>query len=139
VIEHFLGLAKKLSEIPGLSSKNREIVILVVGAKYQAGYELYAHKVLALKHGVSQAEIDSVLRTECPETFNDEEKAVYDASSDLLNKPGPLSEEKWTRLVAAISKDGATAAIQYVAFYSYIATILNGFDAKIPGAEPESN
>lgn len=133
--EHFLGMAVKLQDIPGLSLKNREIVILVVGAKYQADYELYAHKVLALKHGITEAEIESILHTECPRSFSTEERTVYDATCELVSKPGPLSEEKWRNLVAAITKDGATAVVQYAAFYSYVATILNGFDCRVPGAE----
>lgn len=130
--EHFIGMALSLQKIPGLSTKSREIVILVVGTKYQADYELYAHKVLALTHGVSQAEVDSILAGECPKTFVGEEKAVYDAVFELVHKPGPLSEAKWKDLVAAITKDGATAVIQYSAFYSYVSTILNGFACKIP-------
>ena len=60
--EHFLGMAVKLQDTPGLSVKNREIIILVVGTKYPADYDLYAQKVLALEYGVTQAEIDSILR-----------------------------------------------------------------------------
>jgi 4-carboxymuconolactone decarboxylase len=125
-------MAVEIQKIPGLTPKNREIVILVVGAKFQAAYEIYAHKVLALKYGVTHEEIDSLLRLECPSTFNSEERAVFEATRELVAKPGPLSDEKYAALVSAITKDGATAVLQYTAFYCYVATVLNGFDVQIP-------
>ena len=125
-------MAVSLQNIAGLSFKNREIIILVVGAKYQADYELYAHKVIALKHGVTQAEIDMILQMRCPSTFSVQEQIIYNTASELVSQPGPLSDERWMEVVGAITKDGATALVQYAAFYSYVATILNGFDCKIP-------
>jgi hypothetical protein len=76
-----------------------------------------------------------MLRGERPQTFDDVGKAVYDVANELVNKPGPLSEDKWADIVRLIGKEGVIAVVQYVAFYSYVCMILNGFDCKVPEDE----
>ncbi|KAK5143362.1 hypothetical protein LTR32_004500, partial [Rachicladosporium monterosium] len=44
-----MGLVGKAAALPGLSLEARETAILAVGARFQAGYELYAHTRMAVK------------------------------------------------------------------------------------------
>ena len=46
-----LEVVLALAKIPGLSKKARETSILVTGTKYQAAYELYAHRRNAVAEG----------------------------------------------------------------------------------------
>jgi 4-carboxymuconolactone decarboxylase len=133
--QHFLGMSKAISQVPGLSPRNREIAIITTGARFNAAYELYAHKVLGRMKGISEEEIEEMLRGKRPETFDEEGKAVYDAAHELVDGSGPLSQAAWDRLVKLLSKDGATALVQLVGFYSYVCMILRGFDCKIPDAD----
>jgi hypothetical protein len=122
-----------LMDIPGLSIKNREIVILATCAKFEAAYALYTHKVLGPLYGITQEELDTILRGERPKTLDDQARACYDVAYELTHRTGPLSEETWSNAVKQLSKSGATAVVQYVAWYSYVSTIVNGFDTKVPG------
>jgi 4-carboxymuconolactone decarboxylase len=133
--QHFLGMAKALAQIPGLKPRNREIAIITTGAKFDAVYELYAHKVLGEKQGVSSLEYDEILKGKRPEAFDEEGKAVYDVAYELVNSSGPLSQGAWNKAVELLGKDGATALVQYVGFYSYVCMILRGFDCKIPNID----
>lgn len=133
--KQFLGMAKAVSQLPGLAPKHREIAVLVTGAKFKAAYELYGHRLLALDRGISEEEFDVILRGECPATFTNDEKSVYALADDLVNKPGPLSQEKWDAVANPIGKHTAAGLVQVVAFYSYVSTILNGFDCKVPNAD----
>ncbi|OAL31230.1 hypothetical protein AYO20_08285 [Fonsecaea nubica] len=133
--EHLIEVANSLAQLPGLDFKNREIAIVTTGVKFNAAFELLAHTRHALRAGVTQAEIDAILRGERPDTFDDHAKAAYDVAHELVNRPGPLSEEQWARAVELFGKEGATALIHFVAFYSSVCVVLNGFDCKIPDGE----
>lgn len=128
-------MAKAVSQLPGLAPKHREIAVLVTGAKFKAAYELYGHKLLALDRGIAEEEFNAILRGECPATFTSDEQAVYALADDLVHQPGPLSQEKWDAVANPIGKDTAVGLVQVVAFYSYVSTILNGFDCKVPNAD----
>ena len=57
----FLQLFQAIGKLPGFVRKEREVVILVTGTKYQAAYELYAHRRIAVETaGLSQAEVDDI-------------------------------------------------------------------------------
>ncbi|CRG89207.1 hypothetical protein PISL3812_06243 [Talaromyces islandicus] len=133
--KQFLGMAKAVSQLVGLSPKHREIAVLVTGARFKAAYELYGHRLLALDRGIAEEEFNAILHGECPATFTSDEKAVYVLADDLVNQPGPLSQEKWDAVANPIGKDTAVGLVQVVAFYSYVSTILNGFDCKVPNAD----
>jgi 4-carboxymuconolactone decarboxylase len=133
--QHFLGMAKAIAQIPGLNPRNREIAIITTGAKFNAAYELYAHKVLGEMKGISPQEYDEILKGKRPESFDEEAKAVYDVAHKLVVGSGPLSRGAWDKAVELLTKDGATAVVQYVGFYSYVCMILRGFDCKIPNVE----
>ncbi|OCL11733.1 hypothetical protein AOQ84DRAFT_286603 [Glonium stellatum] len=133
--EHFLGMALAIAEIPGLNARNREIATITTGAKFNAAYELYAHRTLAEKHGVLVKEYETILTGHRPETLDEEGKALYDMAYEFMHGSGPLSQATWTNGVRLLTRDGAIAVVQYIAFYSYVCTILNGFDCRILSPE----
>lgn len=133
--EHFLGMAKALAQIPGLSAINREIATLVIGVRHDAQYELTAHKALGKKFGLSDAEIETLLDGKRPETFDESQNAIFDVAHDLAYGSGPLSQSVWDRAVSLLGKQAITAVVQYVGFYSYVCTLLRGFDVKVPAVE----
>ena len=49
-----------------------------------------------------------------------------------LEKPGVLRQEIWDSVVQEFGMSFAMAVVQYVGFYKYISTILNGFGGKVP-------
>lgn len=131
---HFLGMAKALRRLPGLSDLNREIATIVVGARFDAAYELVAHKHLGQKFGLSENEYLEILNGKKPETLTEEGKAVFDVAYELASGSGPMAQETWENAVRLIGKDATTAVVHYVGFYSYVSVILRGFDVKVPEA-----
>ena len=121
-------MAKALAKIPGLPHKAREVATLVVGAHTHAAYEVTAHSKLS---GIPKSELNDVHNSVCPDSFNAEEKATFKMANELF-KLGPVSTSTWNETVEVLGVSGATAVVQYVAFYKYVATILNGFDAQVP-------
>ena len=127
--QHFMGLAQAMAKILGLQSSTREIAILVVGAHTKAAYEEAAHQQLS---GFSKSELEDIEKRVCPAHFDEEKKAVFAYATELVEKPGPLSQETWQRTVNGIGVQGTTAVVHYVGFYKYVATILNGFNVQVP-------
>lgn len=123
-----MGMIKGMAKIPGLSPRVREVAILVVGAHTKAAYEVYAHQQLS---GLPPDDFDSIDQGKCPPSFDEEQRVVLKMANGLF-AAGPLSAEIWEEGTKVLGISGATAVVQYVAFYKYIATILNGFDVQVP-------
>lgn len=130
--QHFHGMGMSIAALPCLSLRNREVAILVTGARFEAPYPLDVHRRIEKEQGITEEEIGSILMGKQSETFHDEATAVWDASSALVNGSGRLSEEKWDRLVQLFSKEGAMHLVHLSGFHSYLCTVMNGFDAKVP-------
>lgn len=127
----FQQLVMALQTIPGLSFYAREVVIAVSGARTQADFENYAHAIISRDAGITEAELRDIHAGVCPETLTDEGKVAFEVAT-ALGKPGTLDQAIWDRAVKVLGKDGAAAAVHYTGFYSYVGTLLNGFDAKVP-------
>lgn len=99
-----------------------------MGAHTKAAYEVKAHETLS---GFARSDLEEIDRGICPANMTDEGKIVFKVATELFN-PGPLPEATWNEAVEVLGIQGVTAVVQYVGFYRYVSTILNGFDAKVP-------
>ncbi|KIW53591.1 hypothetical protein PV05_09148 [Exophiala xenobiotica] len=132
IAQHFVGIGKTLLAVSGLSARAREVAINVVGAHTKAAYEHAAHARVALTLGFSKAQLDEIESGVCPADLGDDEMIAFDVATELLERPGPLREDVWQRAVGVLGKNGAMVLVQYIGWYRYIATILNGFDVQVP-------
>lgn len=111
----------------------RATTILAVGAKLQAGFELYSHAAASTKEGLLTVEqAETLRRGQKPADLNERCSVAYDAASYLLNTPGPLPQSHWDRLVTTFGKDGTVAWVHHVGLYCCICMILNAIDAPVP-------
>ncbi|KAL5313075.1 hypothetical protein ACEPPN_019502 [Leptodophora sp. 'Broadleaf-Isolate-01'] len=134
VARQFQAMVRALHTIPGLSLYGREITIAVAGSRSHAAYELYAHHIIATQRaGITEAELHEIHAGKCPSTLTEEGKAVFELAT-ALGQPGVLDQVIYDRAVHVLGRDGAAATIHYAGFYSYIGTILNGFDVRVPEA-----
>lgn len=130
--QHFLGMAQALRQLPGLSHINREIATLVVGSRFEAAYEVVAHKAIAKKVGLSEEEVNTLEKGQKPESLQEDGKAVFDVAHELAYGSGPLSPVVWDNSVRLVGKEATIAVVQYVGFYSYVSVVLRGFDVQVP-------
>lgn len=134
IAQHFVGFGKTLVTVPGLSARAREVAINIVGAHTKAAYEQSAHLRIAAGLGFSEAQLDQIESGVCPVDLADDEKIAFDVATKLLECPGPLDEDLWQRAVDVLGKSGAMVLVQYIGYYRYVATILNGFNVQVPKA-----
>lgn len=124
----WLGMTKALAKIEGLPPLAREVAILVTGSHEKAAYEVYAHAALS---GLPETALEQIYRGTCPEDLDEACKTAFKLATELC-KPGPLASSTWDEASKVLGTSGAVAVVHYVGFYKYVATILNGFDAKVP-------
>ena len=78
-------LTKALSSSPTLPKPVREVAILVTGAHFRAGYEIYAHVLIAELRGLSDDKIATIVAGQRPADLTREEAVAYDVAHALVS------------------------------------------------------
>lgn len=127
-------LTKAMTAEASLPETVRQVVILVVGAHFDASYELYAHIAVAEKVGMSEKRLSTLCAGLRPADLTDEEGCGYDAAFALVNG-GILARPTYDRAVALFGQHGANELIYLVGLYCMVSTTLNGFNVPVPERE----
>ena len=67
-----------------LPESAKQVAILVVGARYRAAYELYAHAATAASEGMDATKIATIAAGDRPINLSPDEATAYDVASALL-------------------------------------------------------
>ncbi|MGP8121363.1 MAG: carboxymuconolactone decarboxylase family protein [Xanthobacteraceae bacterium] len=124
-------LVKALSTSPSLPRPIREVAILVTGAKFKSGYELYAHVLVAESRGLSDEKISTIVSGQRPVDLTRVEANAYDVASSLVNG-GVLPELAYRHAVANFGEAQTAELIFLVGLYCLVSVTLNGFDVPVP-------
>jgi 4-carboxymuconolactone decarboxylase len=62
----------------------RQIVILVVGTKFGAAYDIYAHGAVAMSRGMNSHRLATIVANLRPDDLTNEEGVAYDMTNALL-------------------------------------------------------
>jgi alkylhydroperoxidase family enzyme len=112
----------------------RQIAILVVGARYDAAYELYAHVAVAEKEGMSAERLSALVADLKPADLSKEENVAFDFSY-ALSRGGTLPEPLYRQAIATFGQHGTNELIYLVGLYALVSTTLNGFNVPVPERE----
>jgi 4-carboxymuconolactone decarboxylase len=122
----------KAVTVPGkVPERIRQIVILCVGSRYDAAYELYAHTSMAKAIGVSGTTLETLACGSRPTELNEQEGCAYDFTSALL-RPGVLPSPVYEHAVEVFGQEGIIELINLVGVYSLVSVTLNGFNVAVP-------
>lgn len=124
-------LTKAMSMNATLPDNVRQIVILVVGADFDAAYEIYAHVAMAEADGMSEDRIQTLIAGEKPADLSPEEEIAYDVAFTLVGG-GVLPQELYDAAVAAFGPKGSYELITLTGLYCLVSVMLNGFDVPVP-------
>ncbi len=114
-----------------LADPVRQIAILVVGARFDAAYELYAHVAVAEQEGMSADRLSTLASGSRPADLTPEEGCAYDVAFALTGG-GALPRPTWERALALFGPHGANELIYLVGLYCLVSTTLNGFNVPVP-------
>jgi alkylhydroperoxidase family enzyme len=117
-----------------LPDNARQIAILVVGARYNAAYELYAHVAVAEREGMSAERLAALVAGQKPTDLSREENVAFDFSHALA-RGGVLPEPLYRLAVDTFGQHGANELIYLVGLYALVSTTLNGFNVPVPERE----
>ena len=128
------NLTKVMTAQAKLDDHVRQVVILVVGAHFDAAYELYAHVAVAEKDGMSDSRLASLCSGLKPADLSEDEGIGYDVAYALVNG-GTLPRPAWDLAVQRFGLHGATELVYLVGLYCMVSMTLNGFAVQVP--EPD--
>ena len=117
-----------------LTDNIRQIAILVVGAHFNAAYEMYAHIAVAEKDGMSDKRLATLVAGLKPEDLNEQESLAYDLSYALV-RGGLLPEILYRLGVDCFGQQGMNELIYLIGLYALVSITLNGFNVPVPEHE----
>ncbi|MES2160935.1 MAG: carboxymuconolactone decarboxylase family protein [Pseudomonadota bacterium] len=117
-----------------LPDNARQIAILVVGASYNAAYEIYAHIAVAEREGMSAERLATLMADVKPVDLSKEESVAYDMAY-ALSRGGTLPEPLYRLAVSTFGQHGANELIYLVGLYALVSVTLNGFNVPVPERE----
>ena len=112
----------------------RQIAILVVGARYDAAYEIYAHIAVAEHEGMSRRAAGDAGRRPQADRPAAEESVAFDFAYALA-RGGVLPEPLYRLAVDTFGQHGTNELIYLVGLYALVSTTLNGFNVPVPERE----
>jgi alkylhydroperoxidase family enzyme len=124
-------LVKAIATNSLLPPNVREVAILVTGAHFRSGYELYAHVIVAENRGLSDEKLATIVAGQRPTDLTRDEAVAYDVASALVNG-GVLPELTYRAAVAQFGEHGAAELSYLIGVYCLVSVTLNTFDVPVP-------
>lgn len=112
----------------------RQIAILVVGARFGAAYEIYAHVAVAEREGMKPERLATLVADLKPNDLAPDENVAFDVAYALV-RGGTLPEPLYQLAVATFGQHGTNELIYLVGLYCLVSTTLNGFNVPAPERE----
>ena len=109
----------------------RQIVILVVGARYDAAYEIYAHIAVAEHEGMNDKRLSTLVADNKPSDLTAEESLGYDFAYKLV-RGGTLPEPLYRQSVETFGQHATNELIYLIGLYSLVSVTLNGYNVPVP-------
>lgn len=121
----FMAVGNAILNQQDFEPRAREIAILAVMAVYDVPFVLYAHTRIAIQLGLSKEQVSQACRGTTPRGLTEVEEVVYTTALALARTRGPLDEETWQRVEAALGREKAARLAHVVGLYLYSSTLLN--------------
>lgn len=118
-------------ENTSLSQRAREIVILSVGAVWQAPYELYAHRAVGRHVGLSDDEVRTLAEGGLPKDLSDTETVVHRVAR-ALSVEHRLDDALYRDAEELLGANGIMDAVMLTGIYLTVCAILNAFETPAP-------
>lgn len=135
-LAHHPKLLKKWSEFGGvllyggdLPARDRELVILRTGWNCQSEYEWGQHKIIGLRAGLTEKEVDATCLPADAAGWNDADALLIQAA-DELHAESVLSDATWNALAQRYDKKQLIELVFNVGQYHLVSMALNSFGVQ---------
>ena len=110
----------------------KQVAIIIVGARFKAAYELYAHAAIAAAEGMDAAKIATLAGGGRPLDLTPEETCAFDVTTALLDG-GVLSGATYRAARDLLGQGALNELVLWIGTYAQVAITLNAFD--VPSEE----
>jgi 4-carboxymuconolactone decarboxylase len=119
-----------LSRRNSLPAREREIVILRVGFLCKSGYEFAQHKVIGLRDGLKEHEIEAIKEGAASINWNPAEAALIRAADELVFDHF-VSDATWARLTEHFDQKQCMDVVFTAGQYTQVSMMLNSFGVQL--------
>lgn len=120
-----------------LPPRLNEFAIIITGRFWNAQYEWYAHKRLALQAGLNPAIVDALAAGQRPAKMQADEEAVYNFATELL-RTKQVSDATFAAARDKLGERGVVDLMGVAGYYGLVSMILNVDRYPLPaGVQPE--
>lgn len=114
-----------------LSERVRQVIILTVGAVWQASYELYAHTAVGKKAGLDDQTIAALVAGQSPSTLTPEEHLAHEFTRRLTAEHR-VDEALYQQAIDTFGEEGVVNLIYLAGNYMTTSALLNAFAVPAP-------
>ena len=125
-----LGVTSALKDV-ALSAPVRQVIILTVGAVWQAAYELYAHVIVARTTSLSEAAIQALAAGQSPENLAEEERVAHEFTRTLATTH-QMPADLYQQALQAFGEQGVFDMVALAGQYMLVSALLNTFAVPAP-------
>lgn len=136
LLEPFLALGGHLLLLGRIPAREREIVILRIGANAAAVYEFGQHRLIGAQSGLIEVEIERLADEIDDADWNEDDRALI-ALADDLAADDAVSDATWEVLARRWDEGQLIELLLLAGYYRMVSGFLNGagvrLDAGVPG------
>lgn len=121
--EGWLGYLTAVRQQLSISGALREMIIMRVAVLNGAPYEAFQHAPIALKEGLTQAQLDALDNWEASTLFSDTERAVL-RLTDAMTRDIHFAPEIMAAVRAQLGERGTVEATATIAAYNMVSRFL---------------
>lgn len=114
-----------------IGPKLTELGICMVGRKWTAQYEWYAHRALAEKAGLAPAILDAVAEGRQPTGMDADEAIVYNFAHELLETT-VVGDANYNAMKDRFGEQGVIDLICALGYYTIVSMVLNVAEVSLP-------
>jgi 4-carboxymuconolactone decarboxylase len=118
-----------------LPARLSELAILVMGRHWNAEFEWWAHKPIALKAGLDAGVVEAI-RTGTEPAFDNADEAVVYEFVRALHDRKQVPDALYRRAVEALGEGGVVDLVGIIGYYTLISVTIQAFEVAPPDGEP---
>ena len=118
-----------------LTPRDRELVILRIGARCQSQYEFSQHAIIARRSDITDAEIEATKVAIADHPWSTKDAALLRAA-DELHDDARVSDATWATLTAELTTEQVLDVIFAVGNYNLVSMVLNSTGVQLDEGVP---
>lgn len=134
VARHASRLGAFLRYDTTLGPRLSELAILVTARHWNAQYEWYAHKKMALAAGLDPNIITAINHRHVPD-FNDRKAQLVYEFSESLHENRNVPEPLYNEAIKMLGETGVVELVGLLGYYALVSMTLNTFRVELPEGE----